>query len=70
MDERLDARERTLTERELAAERVIARERELEERQARLDDREARLREAEDEIIDWRRRVREVELRVRTELSE
>jgi hypothetical protein len=59
----LDEREHALHDRELAAERVLARERELDARESQLDDRDRQLTQATEELVAWQRRLRQGEIR-------
>ena len=64
---RVDERERALREREREAERILQRERDLDEREAQLDDRDRQLAQATEELVAWRRRVREGEVRLQVD---
>ena len=64
---RVDERERVLQDREREAERVLQRERELDEREAQLNDRDRQLTQATEELVAWRRRVREQEVRLQVD---
>jgi hypothetical protein len=64
---RVDERERSVREREREVERVLQRERELDEREAQLADRERQVTQATEELVEWRRRVREQEVRLQVD---
>ena len=59
-----------MRDRELAANLVLARERELDGREARLDDRDRQLRQAEEDLVEWRRRIRAAEARLQADVIE
>ena len=67
---KLNRQEQSLRDRELAANLVLARERELDGREARLDDRDRQLRQAEEELVEWRRRIRAAEARLQADVIE
>ena len=52
-----------LRDRELAVERILARERDFAAREAQLDDRDRQLTQATEELVAWQRRLRQGEIR-------
>jgi hypothetical protein len=67
---KLEGQERALRDRERTAELTIARDRELDQREARLDDRDRQLTQAEEELVEWRRRIRAAEVRLHADIVE